>query len=383
MPNGPLNFLKGIFQREGQSLAHFEVLPDHVADNNKNPVELDEAFRVSDDYVVISIAEMFLGKTRVLWREFYPVVHSFVNYGNPQAPKDVASVAGPGQLKDLGTANLDRVIGLAYTLAGPIVYDGQPIELLSGLYAVPAKDGAAILIQTLSQLSGLVPQLGQAVQLAGILKGGAEQLLGLDGTKLTVGLHQTFYTPATAQGLLARPGFVVAAYQPAQQVDPAKMWVIGGRLYYGDDPVSAEPAGKYDYILFQLSKGPSRVPTWATIPALAGHSAKFDEILKTTPPEKVTDELHAEYRRFDSSLRASPDLTKPDQNAIRALVKLDLKERSDAIISGDEFLSRSAGEAPVSTTPKEFRPSLLEIPDDLSLLIESGNVPREQVSLLD
>ena len=66
-----------------------------------------------------------------------PVVHSFITYGNPQAPQVVGTVAGPGQLKDLGTANLDKVIPLAFPLAGPIVYDGQNIEALVPHVSLP------------------------------------------------------------------------------------------------------------------------------------------------------------------------------------------------------------------------------------------------------
>ena len=55
------------------------------------------------------------------------------------------SGAGPGQLKELGTANLDRLVGLAYRLAGPMVYAGDDLDVLVGLYAVPAQDAAKVL----------------------------------------------------------------------------------------------------------------------------------------------------------------------------------------------------------------------------------------------
>src|SRR5271166_5620189 len=151
--------LRDIFVRDGKQLGRVRIPEGHVLDENGDPAQFAPAFAVGDDYLVMRLAEMFLRRTRVLWREFYPVVHAFVVHGDPAAPKTLATVAGPGQLKDLDANNLERVIGLAYRLAGPLVYDGQDVEVLTGLYAVPSASGARALIETVSQLSGIIPAL--------------------------------------------------------------------------------------------------------------------------------------------------------------------------------------------------------------------------------
>jgi hypothetical protein len=272
-------WLSNLFERDAKSLGWVRVPDDetarHVLGNNLQPVADGRPFSPRDDYVVIRLSEMYLRRTRLLWREFYPLVHAFIGYGDVAAPKSSASVAGPGQLKDLGSDNLDRIIGLSYRLAGPIVYDGQDIELLAGLYGVPARDYAKLLIDTLGQLSGLVPALKQATDVAGIVKGGIEGLLGVGGTTLTLGIHDTLRAPA-------RPGFVVAINAPAASVDPKQLWVKEGRLYEGPSPPAAKPFESHDMMLFEIHRGPSRAHSWATLPSLAAHSAAFDGALRDT-----------------------------------------------------------------------------------------------------
>src|SRR5437588_10664150 len=118
-------FLSKIFQSKAPVLSWVWVPGDHVVDNKNNPLPPETDFGVGQDYVMLRLTEMYLETTRVLWKEFYPLVHSFVAYGDPVAQRSVATVAGPGQLKDLGTENLDRLINLSHRIAGPGVYDGH------------------------------------------------------------------------------------------------------------------------------------------------------------------------------------------------------------------------------------------------------------------
>lgn len=357
------SILNNLFARDGKSLGHVWIPDGQVIDANGQTVQFPPSYAVEDAYVMISLAEMFLKRTRVLWREFYPVVHSFITYGNPQALQTVGTVAGPGQLKDLGTANLDKVIPLAFPLAGPIVYDGQNIEALLGLYAVPAKDGAAILINTLSQLSSIVPQLAAATQVAGVLKTGTKQMLGIDGTQLKLGLHNSFFPVTGGEGFIARPGFAVAVSKPANEVDPKTLWVVNGRLRVGKNPVSAEAPDEFDYMLIQFYAGPPRVNIWGTIPSLANHTPAFENALKADAVNRRTA-VNLAFSVFESELGKSRDLTKSDKGAVRALVAQDLKDRVVALETGSLFELKSvdSGEV-VKENPTAFRPHKIAISD--------------------
>jgi hypothetical protein len=352
-------FLVNLYQRKALALSWVWILDNHVLDVSLQPVPPAVPLATRQDYVVLRLAEMYLKRTRVLWREFYPLVHAFVAYGDPAAQRSVATIAGPAQLKDLGTDNLDRLIGLAYRIAGPLVYDGQDIELLAGLYAVPAKDGAKLLIDTLAQLSGLVPALKEATQVAGIVKGGVEGLLGLSGTELALGVHDTLRAPGAGVGRSARPGFLVAINAPMNSVGPDELWIKDGRLFEGKDPVVAELFSSHDMMLFELHRGPSRASTWATLPILVPHAQGFNVALRDTPVPELAPKVNDLFRRFEVDLRAIDDLTEPDKAAIRALVADDLKQRVFSIRDGQLIETRSVGGTPTEVEARGFIPRAL------------------------
>ena len=356
------NFISRLFQGQGQVLSWVWVPDDHAVTSDVQPLQAPTDFVAGDDYVVFRLAEMYLRVTRVLWKEFYPLVHSFVAYGDSAAPHSTAAIAGPGQLKDLGTENLDRLIGLSYRLAGPLVYDGQDIELLAGLYAVPAKDGAKVLIDTLGQLSGLVPALKEATDIANIVKGGVEGLLGISGTRLALGIHDTVRSQGTNGARAARPGYVAAINAPASTIKPEELWIRGGRLYEGRSPIAARPFNSYDMMLFELHRGPSRVSNWATLPQVAPHVSEFDTLLKSEATvQDLKAKLNKAYREFENDLNRNDDLTKPDKAAIRALVAEDLKQRVAKIDGGGLFETRSVAGAERRVDIRSF--SAMDIPD--------------------
>lgn len=332
-----------LFARSAQVLSWQWVPDDHVLDGKLRAIPPAAPFAAQQDYVVLRLAEMYLKTIRVLWRERYPVVHAFVTYGDAGAPRSVTTVAGPGQLHDLGTANLDRLVGLAYRLAGPIVYDGHDIDLLAGLYAVPARDGAKPLLDTLSQLAGVVPGLAQADAIAGVIKTGMEGLLGIADTELVLGIRDSLKPEGAGQGRTARPGFLVASNAPQAGLDPTQLWIREGRLYAGVNPVAARPFDSHDMMLFELHRGPSRATTFATLPALSERVAELDAILRDGPNADLEARLNASYRKLEDQLRASTELTAPDKAAIRSLVADDLKKRVKELRGGSLFETRDVG----------------------------------------
>src|SRR4051812_14106513 len=110
---GVTDSVRDFFVKKGQQLFWERLPAQQVAGGYKEePIENDQA------YFVLRVKEMYLQHTRVLWRKFYPMLHGYVKYGSHE---DV-SVTGPGQLKELGESNPNRVISLNHRLAGPIPY---------------------------------------------------------------------------------------------------------------------------------------------------------------------------------------------------------------------------------------------------------------------
>jgi hypothetical protein len=353
-------FIQRLFTSQAPVLGWQWIPASNVLDEQLRPMPPEPPFAPRQDYVVLRLAEMYLRTLRVLWRERYPVVHAFVTHGDSAAPRSITTVAGPGQLKDLGAPNLERLIGLSYRLAGPIVYDGQDLELLAGLYAVPARDAAKPLIDILAQLGGLVPGLAQAESLAGLLRTGVEGLLGLEDTRLELGVRDVLRR-AGADGREARPGFVVAVNAPQGRLVPEQLWIKAGRLCQGENPLVAHPFDAHDMMLFELHRGPSRALSFATLPTLAEHVKRFDAILRDAPVEELPKQVNAAYRAFEAALRGVEDLTDPDKAAIRALVASDLKTRVKAIQDGGLIETRDATGASAPASPRSF--SALALPE--------------------
>lgn len=364
-------FLRNLFAREAQKLARVRIPDGNVLDEKGNPVTVPAAFTAGDDYVVLRLSEMFLKHTRVLWREFYPVVHAFVAYGDPASPKTAATVAGPGQLKELDTTNLDRLINLSHRLAGPIVYDGQDLEVLAGLYAVPGADSARALIETVSQLSGVIPVLSGVDKVAEVFATGTERLLNIKGTTLAIGLREAFRPPGAGEGVAARPGFIAVVNAPAAEIEPIakELWVRGGRLYRGANPMSAQPYEGRDYMLLELHQGPPRAPIFATLPRLAPHVTAFNDAFRqVTDVSALKQRLAQLFREFEADVDTSAELTRKDKSAIRAMVADDLRTRVVAIESGGLFERKSADGTGAPIDPRGFSPRDIVLPKNLESL---------------
>jgi hypothetical protein len=372
------DFLGRLYARNADVLGWKWVPDDHIVDNAGNPLSPEPPFQTRQDYVVLRLSEMYLRTIRRLWREYYPVTHAFVAYGDPAAQREVAMVAGPGQLKDLGSENLDRLIGLAYRLAGPLVYDGQDIEILAGLYAVPAKDGAALLIDTLSQISGLVPALAEATKVAGVLKNGVDGLLGLSGTELKLAVRDSLRPPGAGAGRVAKPGFLVGFNAPAGSIDASQLWIKDGRLFIGANPIAARAFDVTDAMVFELHRGQTRTPGWATLPKLAEHAVQFEAALKNTGAGDLAKRINELYQAFEFDVDASIELTDPDKAAIRSIAADELRRRVGKIRGGGIIETKGFGELrPVD--PRTFRPSdFAELPAGLPLPSRPAGLPVVQ-----
>jgi hypothetical protein len=99
----------------------------------------------------VRLKEMFLRTSRRLWRKFYPMLHAFTRHGAVEEH----TVVGPGQLRELGDTNLDRLVNLNQRVAGPIPFSGEDVSLVVGLYAIPGADASKALIDTVGNVAQL------------------------------------------------------------------------------------------------------------------------------------------------------------------------------------------------------------------------------------
>lgn len=349
-------FLDRLLSDPAQHLHWSVVPPDQVLpDQGGTPLAAALPFVAGEDYVVVRLAEMFLRDTRRLWRDQYGMVHAYVTTGDPKKPTQHTAIAGPGQLKELGSQGLDRLVSLSHRLAGPVVHDGQDIELLVGLYAVPGQNHAKVVIEMLGAVAALAaPAASEALALAEAVRNGLEGVLGLKGTSLQLGVHETLRAPdatghVPAGGKPLRPCFLAGIALPAGKIDPGRLWVRGGSLCFGDTPFAARPFDRADYLLVEVARGPSRKFSWPLLSGLDEFEAEFSKALATEGDVAAKEaKLNEVWPRFETAVLACPDLTgKPDgttgdRQAVIALMAASLRERLSTIRAGKGWERKGA-----------------------------------------
>lgn len=345
--------LMAIFKGAGKQL-FWHRLDDSQIDTGSaaRTIEVDEA------YFVVRMKEMYLGRIRILWRKYYPMLHAFVEAGEDSEQ----SISGPGQLQDLGNINLDRVVVLNDRLAGPSPYRGGDVSLLVGLYSVPGQDAAKALITTVSSFAALGgAAVGQAAQIAGLVKDGVDSILGLGETKLQLGVKDSFY----ADGNPLRPGFYVGIAAPSDDIDVSKLWLKEGHLVQGIDPMASHPYQDHDYMVIAVERLEKR-DDWPRLPGISELNEEFAKIMadgSTDNPEKGK-RLNALWPEFQQALVNSKRyLTRPDRERIAGNVETQLKEQLKALAGPfPTFETRSWGESTTRTRkPTEF--DLADVPD--------------------
>jgi len=320
-----------LFRTAGDHLLWTRLADDHVIGGGTGvAIEPDQA------YVVLRLTEMFLGRSRTLWRKFYPVVHAFTTY----AGAEEHSVAGPGQLQSVTDASLDRVITLNFRLAGPMPFRGGDLSVLAGLYSVPGDDAAQALVQAVGAIAGLAvfpaSQVGQVTQ---VVKAGVDGILRLGTTKLQLGVNDTFIASNPL-----RSGFYVGIGAPATQIDLGRLWLREGRLVTGTDPIASRAFIDHDYMVIQLERC-ERIPNWPSLPGMSDLQQRFNNVLADdllTPQEK-RDRLGRLWPGFREALQQSPYLTRHDAGSIENDVAHDLAARLAALETGSPFETKAWG----------------------------------------
>lgn len=343
--------VREIFAQAGPKLFYQRLPDEHAIDETPGQaIEPDQA------YLVVRMKEMYLARTRILWRKQYPVLYGYFEHGGVTD----RSVAGPGQLRELGDLNLERVINLNYRLTGPTPYRGEDMVIAVGLYAVPGQDASKALIDAVTSLSALGGiAAAQVADIATVVRNGVDAILGLDSTRLQLGVHDTL-----PGGRPLQPGFYVGIAAEVGKVDVDQLWLRGGRLWVGEGPYDGRPYDAYDYMVLAVERLESR-PDWPRLHAIAAFQQEFTAVMAgSEPPDRKQEKLAQAWPRFQEALNGSPDLTAPDRLAIALSVSEDLKARLEAQRTGNPFEARGLPDATGQLeTPEHF--DLAAVPDYL------------------
>ncbi len=332
---------ESIFTNKAKRLFWQRIPKDHIDQEfTEDPIENDKA------YFLLTMREMYIAHTRILWRKFYPMLHSFVSYGD----KEEHVVVGPAQLRGFGESNLDKVMTFNYRLAGPIAYKGGDVTILVGLYSAPFQDVTGALIDTISTIANLGGiALGAAPQIASVVKGGIEKILELNETRIEIGVRDTFY-----QGNPFTKGYYVGMGEASKEIPIDKLWLKKGRLVKGDDPISAKPFEDFDYFIVEIASDTKR-DDWAGLPGIYELNEKFKAIMRDNhlDAKEKRSRLGELWPEFQQALIDSPFLIKPHREKIAFDVQSYLNERLEAIETGNPFESRAWPDSENKQRPPE------------------------------
>ena len=337
-----------VFRERGTHLAWRRFDDDHIV----GPASGTEIMP-GQAYFIIRLNEVFLARSRTLWRKYYPVVHA---WGATEAGQE-HGLAAPTQLQQVNDAGLDRVVTLNARLIGPTPYRGGDVSLVAGLYSVPGDDAAQALITTVSALTVLVGSAVPTGSIAKVVTDGVDNVLGLSNTTLRLGICDTFYP-----GNPLRTGFHVGLGTDSARVDFAKLWLRDGHLVKGEDPFSVKPFNDCDYLVVEVERREVR-DDWPGLPGMSELQEQLEGIMKlpTTPVAAKRKNLAALWPQVLQTLTGSPYLTKANAEFIAANLAADLKERLQALEFGNPFEERSwSGDYP---DPDPTSIDLAAIPD--------------------
>lgn len=302
-----------LFDSKAKQLFWRPIDPSHV--DSPQPPRLVEPEAA---YFGIRLCEMYLATARKLWKQVYPMVHCFVGIGAAENH----SLVGPAQFIQLGDANLDRIVNLNTPLFGPMPYDGEPVSMMAGLYAVPGHDAAKALIDLVAELAALDPLTADpAISLAKLIKAGVESILGLDHATLQLGIRDGF----NQSGRPLTSGYFAGIGAAESAVDPAWLWVRQGRLLYGKDLATANAYSDNDYMLIAIDRSETR-DDWRHLSELRDSRTRLTGIAhdaQFTAAEKRS-RLAALWPLFQQALANSPNLTEVDRGRIAALYGAEL-----------------------------------------------------------
>jgi hypothetical protein len=314
-----------------------------------------------DAYFVVRMSEMYLQRTRKLWQKYYPLLHGFTKYQG----EETHSLAGPGQLRDISDANLDRIAGFNYRLAGPTPFQGDDVDVLVGLYSVPGGDAAKALVDTLATLAAIPALgLGGVDQVVVAVKTGVERILGLTETRLELGVRDSFFS-----GNPLKAGYHVGIDAEPTEVDLSRLWFDRGRLVTGARLETAVPYADHDYMIIEVERRETR-NDWRGFPEFAPFEAKIASVISDAglTQDQKKERLNRTWVDFRQAINSSRNLISRDREQVAASVSKKIR---------DEFAAPDLLES-AESKPSKF--DFLDVPDALDR--QDGSAVREARELL-
>ncbi len=320
-----IDTITSLFNRNAKKYMYIPIDFSHVKDATYSA----EPLEAGKNYFRLWLSEMCLAKDREWFKSLYPVVHSIIHiqFGNQEI--SLPYVAGSLNLSDVNSSNLDKVIQLNHPMTSLMPFNGGAVEVAAGILAMQGEDYLNRFIKVMGDFSSIlvVPQLSTALNVAGPIAKGVEELLGVSNGDMHLGLHQSFVGKGGGSTNCLKAGYIAAILAEEEELDTNGLWVMNDRLRYGTSADDSEPLTGFTYMLFRIESREER----DDMDGLTNISEPFNEAISAL--------MNGEEERSKTLLRTciaaamtSPDLTKADRRRVAQVMKTEFDEAQNMVV---------------------------------------------------
>ncbi len=320
-----IDTITGLFNRNAKKYMYVPIDFSHVKDATYSV----EPLEAGKNYFRLWLNEMCLAKDREWFKSLYPVVHSIIRIQFGKQEISLPYVAGSLNLSDVNFSNLDKVIQLNHPMTSLMPFNGGAVEVAAGILAMQGEDYLNKFIKVMGDFSSIlvVPQLSTALNVAGPIAKGVEELLGVSNGDMHLGLHQSFVGKGGGSTNCLKAGYIAAILAEEEELDTNGLWVTNDRLRYGTSADDSEPLTGFTYMLFQIESREER--------------DDMDGLTNITEPfnEAISALMNGEEERSKTLLRTciaaamtSPDLTKADRRRVAQVMKTEFDEAQNMVV---------------------------------------------------
>lgn len=258
--------------------------------------------RAGGEYVHVRLRTMRLPFARKWTTTYHASLTSQVRLARRSGvPAEFLLTTSPAQLRGIGAGDSRRVAMGPTRLAGPVPYRGGGLDLEIGLFAI--KDRALAepyldFLESLGKVAG-VSFIGAAVELIRPLREGLSGVLGLADTTLEAGVVRTLDPLHT--------GVFAVLATTREELGARRCRLVGDTLSWAD----GSPVDDVAHVVFSVETSTGRAD-WSRVPELG---AAYDDLIAAAHEDRYSD-VQERLARFRRTVALSPDLIKPDADAI-------------------------------------------------------------------
>jgi hypothetical protein len=330
-----------LFQRDAQHRDRPVIPIEHISP----PLADTSSLAGGDGYFQLWVVQMFLKSDRDWFKSWYPVVQSLTRFrfGNLPNPIEVAQIAGPGYLRDVDPAHLDRIVQVDLPLTPLVPFTGGMVQIEVGLVAMQASDTLKRFLNVMGSFASLlsVPQLSSAVNVAATVSKGVDQLLGIGDKNMVLGYQRTLESAGGGGDNDLRPAYVALINAASGTYNPENLWVRNSRLLYGADLANSAELTGVDFMLLRIETRRCR-DDWDAFNTISEPFTKAMNALTQTDTAgnpNVADAA-AFIRAAAVAAMNSPDLTANDRVKVARAIRSRYDEYKTAVLGERALVAR-------------------------------------------